>query len=766
MGVGGRKECWISRSADLVGLRFPAQIAHNGYCESLLSLLKRPAKLSLRPLYKDERLKMEFNAVQQYRPSHNRPYTMGQSSPTPGDQMIYTYGAQSLHGQQPPQGLQQISRPSPPQATWAVPQTHNHYYAMPRGPHMRNRDETDHIARSNINTSQSPAISTSAYSNSMRGTELPATTDYFPGVIDTSPWGQKVCEELEAFPSLDADVTDFSHGLMGQDENAPIIDLRQYTSMGQHESENIQSFNPNSTRRMSESSFSMSSTGGVLPETTSYEDIGSAEAFSYAPEYETWRHSDPSAGHLLSPLASPRRPQYDGVVRGSSRTRASPAPHNNVRSSPYTLGSSRYKRWSTGAAPTSTPTNSRPMSQAMDRHAPYGPRSNPHHSMPTYPPSAYNNFFTPAQQNVLYSHNHHVHPGNQSLYASQDPSFQLEIPRPVPSQGLFRLLQSNADRHGGCSSHFADLSDPPDLYSSLHEEASNPPESDMNPSDPDLVPHEQDLRFVGDLYTPRWVRGHGNKREGWCGLCKPGRWLVLKNSAFWYDKSFTHGVSAATGAAFQGPQDTRRTEGNLDVWEGLCGSCGEWIALVSSKKKGTTWFRHAYKCHTHPKVKDGPKRRRETQAGRVRAASSASTTSSPHPMKQEKSHTDAMPHRHSTPMPITNTSSPLPNSTTSAPTQLSSSGYPSSTSYPTSASATPTSHPMRTPTASSFTEAGLETSSINQPVVGMFTTPLQSLSSFSGTQQHAQHLGHQVSEPELVGIRTTTSSLNSIASMI
>jgi hypothetical protein len=74
---------------------------------------------------------------------------------------------------------------------------------------------------------------------------------------------------------------------------------------------------------------------------------------------------------------------------------------------------------------------------------------------------------------------------------------------------------------------------------------------------------------------------------------------VLKNSAFWYDKSFTHGVSAATGAAFQGPQDTRRTEGNLDVWEGLCGSCGEWIALVSSKKKGTTWFRHAYKVGNH-----------------------------------------------------------------------------------------------------------------------------------------------------------------------
>ena len=36
---------------------------------------------------------------------------------------------------------------------------------------------------------------------------------------------------------------------------------------------------------------------------------------------------------------------------------------------------------------------------------------------------------------------------------------------------------------------------------------------------------------------------------------------------------------------------------NPDVWEGLCHSCGEWIALISSKKKGTTWFRHAYKVN-------------------------------------------------------------------------------------------------------------------------------------------------------------------------
>jgi hypothetical protein len=387
-------------------------------------------------------------------------------------------------------------------------------------------------------------------------------------------------------------MAEFNQGLMGHDENTPIIDLRQYhAGMEQHEADNMATFNPNSSRRMSESSFSMSSTGGALQDVSTYEDMGSSEAVSYASDCEAWNNLE-SAPSLLSPLASPRRPQHDNVVRSGSRSRASPAP--NVRSSPYTMESSRFKRWSTGHAPTSTPSSSRALAQVQDRFAPYGPRLNPHHSMPAYPPSAMTQFGIHSQ-NVLYSTPHPLQSSNPTMFASPDQPFHLEVPRPLPSQGLFRLLQSNGDRHGGCSSHFADLSDPPDLYSSLHGEPCSPPESDMNPSDPDLVPHEQDLRFGGDLYTPRWVRGHGNKREGWCGLCKPGRWLVLKNSAFWYDKSFTHGVSAATGAAFQGPQDTRRTEGNLDVWEGLCGSCGEWIALVSSKKKGTTWFRHAYK---------------------------------------------------------------------------------------------------------------------------------------------------------------------------
>jgi hypothetical protein len=376
-------------------------------------------------------------------------------------------------------------------------------------------------------------------------------------------------------------MSDFAQSMMTAGEDTPIIDLRQSA----FEPDSGQDAYRNSiSSRMSESSISMSS-NGPMAEVPSVEDF-SASDMSYIDC--DWSNLEP-AKTLLSPMASPRPQQHD-MLRSNSRSRASPNPHPNMRTSPYTMESNRNKRWSTGMY-ASTPVPSRPMHQFSNRYSFYGSPLNPQNSMPTMPDIS--NAFQSQTQNLLYSQPT-LQSSTTTLFSSPDQPFP-EAPRPLPSQGLFRLLQSNADRLTGYASHFADLSDPPDLYTSLNDEPSNPPESDMNPSDPELAAHEQDLRFTGDLYTPRWVRGHGNKREGWCGLCKPGRWLVLKNSAFWYDKSFTHGVSAATGAAFQGPQETRRTEGNLDVWEGLCGSCGDWIPLVSSKKKGTTWFRHAYK---------------------------------------------------------------------------------------------------------------------------------------------------------------------------
>jgi hypothetical protein len=302
----------------------------------------------------------------------------------------------------------------------------------------------------------------------------------------------------------------------------------------------------------------------------------------------------------LSPVASPRLPPQHrtDLVRSQSRGRASPSPRPNMRTAPYSTDASRNKRWSTGSyAPVRRPSSFVYYStlESYNSH----PEGMPiQHSSPLFPSD-----FLPLDMSVLQTQQHPSQANNHTAYHRRSmilpsnvyPKIQpFQSPAPPLSHGLFRMLQSNADSQA-LQSHYTDLSDPPDLYASLHDEQVPPPTEDMDLSDPDLVPHEQELRFDGDLYTPRWVRGHGNKREGWCGICKPGRWLVLKNSAFWYDKSFTHGVSAATGSSFQEPRTTRRMDGNPDVWEGLCESCNDWVALVSSKKKGTTWFRHAYK---------------------------------------------------------------------------------------------------------------------------------------------------------------------------
>lgn len=358
------------------------------------------------------------------------------------------------------------------------------------------------------------------------------------------------------------------------------------------------------SRRFSGSSFTLSTTGG-LSEMQSYEDFSTtlSEAPSFTSDYPPLSNRNSLLSSTqLSPVASPRMtPQSRSeLVRTQSRGRASPSPRPNMRSAPYSMDGSRNKRWSTGSyAPVRRPSpfvcHSTP-----EYFTSHSQRMSSRHSSPTIPniqPSLNTNNLQTQQHPFLLT-NSAGFQRNSVLLSSHSfhENNRFELPH-----GLFRMLQSNADSHA-LYSHYTDLSDPPDLYASLHEEQVPPPPEDMNPSDQDLVPHDQELRFEGDLYTPRWVRGHGNKREGWCGICKPGRWLVLKNSAFWYDKSFSHGISAATGSAFQEPQETRRVDGSPDGWEGLCGSCNDWVPLVSSKKKGTTWFRHAYKVSRDPRA--------------------------------------------------------------------------------------------------------------------------------------------------------------------
>ncbi|KAK8221323.1 hypothetical protein IWZ01DRAFT_478223 [Phyllosticta capitalensis] len=519
---------------------------------------------------------------------------------------MYPYGTGSVQQTTAQPHLSEpVSRPYQPSSTWSVSQPD--IMAVTAASNRSSVSGTSWTSGHSLDVpataSQRPASMNGPAYPRYSWSNVSTSGDYYSRpVMDTDSWGQKACNM--DIPNMDQDMPDLNPGYAGGDENNPIIDLRQCADG------NSSNYLQNPRQRLSSASVSTASTG-FMPDMSTYEDYSEPDSVSYAPsDMEGWGNYDPSS-NLLSPLTSPQR---NDPVRTVSRGKTSPGPQpsqGGIRSSPYSMESNRQNRWSI-AGPTSTPSGAPAARKVQDRYSVmYSQRLNPHksyHSMPAWPQHVMN-----MQQPGMLSSQQPLPSNHAPYYSSPGQRLQLDAPRPLPSQSFYGLLQSN-DNHSGCSAHFADFSDPPNLYQSLQQEPCDPPESDMHPSDPDMVPKEQELRFEGDLYTPRWVRGHGNKREGWCGLCKPGRWLVLKNSAYWYDKSFTHGVSANTGAAFQGPKETRRAEGNLDVWEGLCGTCGEWVALVSSKKKGTTWFRHAYKCHSHPKAKDGPKRRRETLA--------------------------------------------------------------------------------------------------------------------------------------------------------
>ncbi|PNY29346.1 Meiotic expression up-regulated protein 26, partial [Tolypocladium capitatum] len=447
------------------------------------------------------------------------------------------------------------------------------------------------------------------------------------GMANNGHWTQKTCEESLDFQGLDVD------GPIGQayvaDEAVPVIDLR-FSNPAQ-DGQSLALDGRLNRRRMSDSSLT---TSGAMSDLPSYDDFSTvlSEAPPYSSDYPTAsnRNSLMSSIHM-SPVPSPSmtphgRPE---LVRAHSRGRASPSPRASKRSVPYSIEGSRNQRWSTGSCAPSQSGRHSPAAYSNTPDMCGIPQRVPHQSPPpttfvTQPqPLSMGNFqggprvrYVMAGQSIQQRNGMLLPP---QLFHADARHFEQPPLLPPPPQDLFKMLQSNGDAHT-LHGHYTDLSDPPDLFASLQEEQIPPPEEDMNPSNPDFIPYAQDLRFNGDLYTPRWVRGHGNKREGWCGICKPGRWLVLKNSAFWYDKSFTHGISATTGSPFQEPLGTRRMGGDPDVWEGLCGSCNDWIALASSKKKGTTWFRHAYKCHPHPRIKDAPKRRRETSQGRALAA--------------------------------------------------------------------------------------------------------------------------------------------------
>lgn len=113
------------------------------------------------------------------------------------------------------------------------------------------------------------------------------------------------------------------------------------------------------------------------------------------------------------------------------------------------------------------------------------------------------------------------------------------------------------------------------------------------------VRQDEKLRFPSDLYTPRWVRGDGPAREGFCSLCEQGSWLQLKTSQYWYHVRFTHGVNSNTGKIYDPPLRLRICDDPLASIYGFCGECHQWIAICTPRRKRsfTPWFRHAHACH-------------------------------------------------------------------------------------------------------------------------------------------------------------------------
>lgn len=118
----------------------------------------------------------------------------------------------------------------------------------------------------------------------------------------------------------------------------------------------------------------------------------------------------------------------------------------------------------------------------------------------------------------------------------------------------------------------------------------SPPAEDLNLLDDLRNTRENNPRFEGDLYTPQWIRDF--KLEGWCGLCKPGRWINM-NKAWWNDRVLFHGICAETGKPFPEPEVELEVDADKQIWKGQCGKCNIEVTF----KKGD--MRHYSAWHVH-----------------------------------------------------------------------------------------------------------------------------------------------------------------------
>lgn len=109
-------------------------------------------------------------------------------------------------------------------------------------------------------------------------------------------------------------------------------------------------------------------------------------------------------------------------------------------------------------------------------------------------------------------------------------------------------------------------------------------------SDDDSV-RENEVRFEGDMFTPRWVRGYREEEEGWCGFCSS--WL--KHGDAWRnDRTLFHGICAETGRSLEDPKEPVRINSLKQIWKARCDICGAWVTYRKSDRKHySAWYVHA-----------------------------------------------------------------------------------------------------------------------------------------------------------------------------
>lgn len=96
-------------------------------------------------------------------------------------------------------------------------------------------------------------------------------------------------------------------------------------------------------------------------------------------------------------------------------------------------------------------------------------------------------------------------------------------------------------------------------------------------------------------YTPKYTRGVGSAREGYCKICD--RWLKLKTSSYWYHMNYKHGISSK---GVRCPEPIFRSDSQR--LEGYCKECKKWIFLGNCRRNSRfPWLRHWQKVHTNKK---------------------------------------------------------------------------------------------------------------------------------------------------------------------